>query len=208
MDGDSPDLQKMVELCKKHQAYLIVDEAHALGVLGGGGLGIVQDLQLEKDVFIRILTFGKGLGCHGAVVLGSYQLQQYLINFSRSFIYTTGLPPHSIATIKMAYQYLVSKKGINRREKLKENIAHFSTEVKRNNLSFLPSDSAIQCCVISGNDKVKNIAKQLKEEGFYVKPILSPTVPKGKERLRFCLHSTNTLLEITQVLNRLSTFVV
>lgn len=200
MDGDSPDLVTMVTLINKYKAYLVVDEAHALGVFGKNGEGLVQQLHLENDVFARIVTFGKALGCHGAVILGSTQLSQYLVNFSRSFIYTTGLSPHSVATIITGYQFL---KTI-RIEKLHKNIQFFTTEVKRLNLNFIESHSAIHCCVISGNKKTKSVAEKLQQNGFDVKPILSPTVSEGKERLRFCIHSYNSFSEITRVLEILT----
>ncbi len=200
MDGDSPDLVKLSEICKKYNAFLIVDEAHALGVFGAG---LVQKLNLQNAIFARIITFGKALGCHGAAILGSKALQNYLINFARSFIYTTGLSPHSLATIKMAYKQQGSMLTCQK-NKLQKNIHHFLEEVKRLNLSFIPSCSAIHCCVISGSEKVKAIAKKLQEKGFEVKAILSPTVPKNKERLRFCLHSYNSKREISEVLELLS----
>lgn len=207
MDGDMPNLLELVNLCEKYKAYLIVDEAHALGVLGNKGLGLVQDLQLENKVFARIITFGKALGCHGAVVLGSKTLIQFLVNFSRSFIYTTALPPHALATIKIAYDYMLSVKGKDLQKDLHENISYFLSETKRLEIRFIPSKTAIHCCVISGNTKTRDNAKKLQDFGFDVKPILSPTVPEGKERLRFCLHSFNSKKEITQVLEKLSTFV-
>ena len=202
MDGDSPDLKSIAEICKKYNAFFIVDEAHALGVFGNG---LIQKNNLEKDVFARIITFGKALGCHGAVILGSTELKQYLVNFARSFIYTTGLSPHSLATIKFAYQELLESKSKTR---LQENIYFFKQEINRLGLNFIESNSAIHCCVISGNDKVKEVATQLKEKGFDVKPILSPTVTENQERLRFCLHSYNSKKEITNVLEQLATFVL
>ncbi|TVZ58108.1 8-amino-7-oxononanoate synthase [Flavobacteriaceae bacterium MAR_2010_105] len=206
MDGDSPDLVALSQLSLKHHALLILDEAHAVGVLGKHGKGLVDQLQLQDTVFARLITFGKGLGCHGAAILGSKGLKEYLVNFARSFIYTTALPPHSIATIIMAYGELKVTKSI---EKLHKNIQLFKSEIKSNNLEshFIESDSAIQCCIIEGNDNVGSISKQLQKQGFDVKAILSPTVPKGKERLRFCLHSYNSADEITQVLKLLATFV-
>ncbi|TYP99998.1 8-amino-7-oxononanoate synthase [Tenacibaculum adriaticum] len=205
MDGDTPDLIKINNICKKHNALLIIDEAHALGVFGLNGCGLSQHLNLEKDIFARIVTFGKGLGCHGAVILGSEKLTQYLVNFARSFIYTTGLSPHSLATIKIAYEEL-NNSIIN---KLHQNIHHFKTEIKRLSLSerFIESNSAIHCCVISGNTRTQNIAEKLQQKGFDIKPILSPTVSEGKERLRFCLHSYNSTKEITNLLENLATFV-
>ncbi|MDO6812699.1 aminotransferase class I/II-fold pyridoxal phosphate-dependent enzyme [Tenacibaculum soleae] len=204
MDGDSPDLINLVAICKKNNAYLIVDEAHALGVFN---FGLIQELNLQTDVFARIVTFGKAFGCHGAAILGSKELQQYLINFARSFIYTTGLSPHALATIKCVYTEFRGSTGIEKFKKLQQNILHFTSEVKRLNLNFIISNSAIHCCIISGNKNVKLIAKQLSEKGFNVKPILSPTVKKGEERLRFCLHSYNSRQEITNILEHLAIFV-
>lgn len=207
MDGDSPNLEELVTVSNKYNCYLVVDEAHALGVFGEKGEGLVQMLGLQDQVFARIMTFGKGLGCHGAAIVGSQELKDYLVNFARSFIYTTGLSPHSVATILIAYQHLESEKQtIN---KLRENIIHFNQ--KKNLLGLKPmfvrSKSSIQSAIIPGNQNVKSIAKQIQEKGFDVKAILSPTVPEGQERLRFCIHSFNSKEEISEVLGLLSTFV-
>lgn len=213
MDGDSPDLRALAGLCKKYSALLVVDEAHAIGVLGKQGLGLIQDLNQESLVFARIVTFGKALGCHGAAILGSKSLKLYLVNFSRSFIYTTALPPHSLATIKCAYDQLVisanSEPSHNAIWLLNRSIQLFKAGILENKLQsiFIDSNSAIQCCIIPGNERVKSIATKLQELGFNVMPILSPTVPENHERLRFCLHSYNTQHEISEVLKELATFV-
>ena len=207
MDGDTPNLEELAQLSEKYKCHLVIDEAHALGVFGDKGEGLVQNLQLQDQVFARIMTFGKGLGCHGAAILGGQELKDYLVNFARSFIYTTGLSPHSVATILVGYQHLESEKQtIN---KLLENIIHFNQEKNILGLKpmFVRSKSAIQSAIIPGNQKVKSIASQLQEKGYDVKAILSPTVPEGQERLRFCLHSFNTKEEISEVLRLLSTFV-
>ena len=224
MDGDSPDLAAMAEICKKYNAFFVVDEAHAVGVFGGG---LVQKKQLQEAVFARIVTFGKAMGCHGAVILGSTELKEYLVNFARSFIYTTALSPHSLATIRFAYDELLKVSSNAEldlashlnfpQKKLRSVIQYFLSEVKRigfpvfpsgemseRQWGFIVSNSAIHCCVISGNQNVKEISQQLQQKGFDVKAVLSPTVPKGKERLRFCLHSYNSKEEITQVLDLLS----
>lgn len=207
MDGDAPNLEELTKLTEKHHCYLILDEAHALGVFGDKGEGLAQSLHLQNKVFARIMTFGKGLGCHGAAILGSHELKSYLVNFARSFIYTTALSPHSVATILIAYQQLEKEKEAL--QKLKSNIIYFNQQKMLLGLKplFVYSKSAIQCAIIAGNPNVKKIAKQLQENGFDVKPILSPTVPEGQERLRFCLHSYNTKKEILEVLQLLSTFV-
>ncbi|WP_406685458.1 pyridoxal phosphate-dependent aminotransferase family protein [Seonamhaeicola sp. MEBiC1930] len=206
MDGDSPDLKILSELCKKYKAYLVIDEAHAVGVFGNRGEGLIQDLNLEDEVFARLVTFGKAMGCHGAAILGSEELKQYLVNFGRSFIYTTALTPHTLATIHAVYGELVAS---DERRKLFQNILYFKNGVLNNDLQelFIESNSAIHCCIVSGNDRVKHIASKLQEKGFDVKPILSPTVPESQERLRFCLHSYNSEEEIAEVLQTLATFV-
>lgn len=206
MDGDSPDLKGIISICNQYHSYLVVDEAHATGVFGKSGSGLLQERGVENEVFARIQTFGKALGCHGAIVLGSEQLRSYLINFARSFIYTTGLPPHALATIQASYNELLITKEI---QKLHQNIMLFNQKLQETNLDhlFIKSSSAIHCCVLSGNQKVKRIASELQKEGYDVKPILSPTVPEGRERLRFCLHSYNTPEEISEVLQLLATFV-
>ncbi|MDG2433016.1 8-amino-7-oxononanoate synthase [Flavobacterium sp.] len=207
MDGDTPNLEELVNVCKKHNCYLVVDEAHALGVFGDKGEGLVQMLGLQEEVFARIMTFGKGLGCHGAAVLGSNELKQYLINFTRSFIYTTGLPPHSVATILTAYQFL--DQSSNSLGELRANIVHFNQQKMLLGLKpmFVQSRSAIQSAILPGNERVKRIAQQFQENGFDVKAILSPTVPEGQERLRFCIHSYNTKNQITELLRSLTAFV-
>jgi len=210
MDGDAPDLVAMAESCKKHNAFFVVDEAHAVGVFGGG---LVQKNNLQDAVFARIVTFGKAMGCHGAAILGSSELKEYVVNFARSFIYTTALSPHSLATIRFAYNELLNVSLSdtdenphcieNAQKRLKATIQHFKQEVKRLDLDFIHSESAIHCCIISGNSNVKEISNQLQQKGFNVKAVLFPTVPEGKERLRFCLHSYNTEQDITSVLETL-----
>lgn len=207
MDGDSPNMEELVFVSEKYGCYLVVDEAHSLGVFGENGEGLVQMLGLQDQVFARIMTFGKGLGCHGAAIVGNQELAAYLVNFARSFIYTTGLSPHSVATILVGYQHLQSEKQTI--EQLRDNIVHFNQEKNLLGLKpmFVRSKSAIQSAIIPGNQNVKSIANQIQEKGFDVKAILSPTVPEGQERLRFCLHSFNTKEEISEVLSLLSTFV-
>lgn len=204
MDGDSPALLEIAKICEQQNCFLVIDEAHALGVIGQNGAGLVQDLQLEAKIFARIMTFGKGLGCHGAAILGSSDLRDYLVNFARSFIYTTGLSPHSVATILVAYQHLEEANKCTAR--LRNNIVFFNQQKSILGLKplFVRSKSAIQSAIFSGNNNVKNIAEMLKKNGFDVKPILSPTVPAGQERLRFCLHEYNTFIEIENVLKLLS----
>ena len=205
MDGDQPDIHRLIKLCQKQNAFLIIDEAHAIGVTGNNDLGLIESDEITSQIFARIITFGKAIGAHGAAILGSSDLKNYLINFAKSFIYTTSLPPPSLANILVAHQFL---KNCDEQQKLSSNIQFFKqklTELKLDS-KFIQSDSAIHCCIIPNNDHVKNVSSKLQEKGFDVRPILSPTVTKGKERLRFCLHSYNSKEEISEVLSVLATF--
>ena len=138
------------------------------------------------------------------MILGSTELKSYLVNFARSLIYTTGLSPHAVATIQMAYQNLAENNDV--RDHLRNNINIFNQQKQLLGLKplFVRSKSAIQCAVVQGNEKVKNIAADMQKQGFNVKAILSPTVPEGQERLRICLHNYNTESEITALLKALS----
>lgn len=206
MDGDQAPLKKISDYCLDNNIYFIVDEAHATGIYGKKGNGLVVELGLEQNVFARIYTFGKAMGCQGAVVVGSQELRSFLINFARSFIYTTAMSMHNLLTLKYAFEELeVTKES----EKLQKNISLFKEKIKSENLEylFLPSDSAIQSCIIPDNKNVRAIAEMFNANSFNVKAILSPTVSSGKERLRFCIHSYNSAEQIQRVLNLLSTFV-
>ncbi|CAM4127541.1 pyridoxal phosphate-dependent aminotransferase family protein [Zobellia roscoffensis] len=201
MDGDTPDLKALAEICESQNCRLVIDEAHAVGVFGKHGEGLVQELNIQDKVFARLVTFGKGIGCHGAAILGNIDLKSYLVNFARSFIYTTGLPPHSVASVLSAYNYLESQ--VDEVEVLKRNISYFNRKLVDLSLSssFIPSNSTIHCCLVSGNERVRVMGKLIQEKGFDVRPIQSPTVPEGQERLRICLHSFNMKQEIDNLLN-------
>jgi 8-amino-7-oxononanoate synthase len=191
MDGDMAPLQDIARLCETYNARLIVDEAHATGVFGSHGEGLVCQLGLQDKVFARTHTFGKALGCHGAAIAGSDLLKQYLINFARSFIYTTALPGHSVQAIALAYQYLSSADFTNRQ--LHELISYFREQIKApGTAGWKESTSAIQAIVIGDNEHSKLLASKLQQAGLQVNPILHPTVPLGMERLRICLHTFNT----------------
>lgn len=201
MDGDFSPLKEIVDLCEKYKAALIVDEAHATGVVGGRGAGLVQKLNLEDKCFARIHTFGKACGAHGAIILGSAKLKKYLINFCRQFIYTTALPPSVVEGIFISYKIFPDL------EKERENInqlIHIFQEAD-SKYTILPSDTPIQIVIIPGNNKVKKMAETLQEKDFDIRPILYPTVPKEQERLRIVLHAFNTVEEVQSVVKILST---
>jgi 8-amino-7-oxononanoate synthase len=195
MDGDLASLKELSSFCEEKNANLIVDEAHATGVFGPQGKGCVSENFLEKKVFARVHTYGKALGTHGAAVVGSKLLKDYLINFARSFIYTTALPNHSLIAIRCAYALLSESEEAN--QALHKNIKLFNKLIVGNGkTNIIESISPIQSIIIPGNKKVIELAKAIQKNGYDVRPIMSPTVPAGKERLRICIHSFNSDLEI------------
>ena len=206
MDGDQAPLAQIVELCEFHNAHLIVDEAHATGITTNGGKGVVPLLGLEERVFARVHTFGKALGVHGAIVLGAPLLRDFLINFSRSFIYTTALPLHSLVAISCSYELL--KKSQATIDRL-TGLIHYYNELicEHSKIDRIQSESAIQCVIVQGNSNVKRIANTFLSEKFDLRPILSPTVPKGKERLRICLHAFNSKEQVDLLIRILKTAV-
>jgi len=200
MDGDLAPLKRISELCETYKASMIVDEAHATGVIGERGEGLVQLLGLEKKCFSRVHTFGKALGTHGAIVLGSQTLRDYCINFSRAFVYTTALPESAIASILESYKIfpILDKE----RKQLKELIDCFQSS--STGFTKLKSQTPIQVIIIPGNAEVKKIAIRLQEAGLDIRPILYPTVPAGAERLRITLHAFNQVTELDKLFSLIS----
>ena len=206
MDGDLCPLKEMVSLCEKYNAHLVIDEAHATGVIGEKGEGLVQMLGLQDKIFARIHTFGKACGSHGAVVLGSRPLRDYLVNFARSFIYSTALPEQTVAHIKESYELFPGM--TDERQHLKKLVNNFQHSTLHSgqqvfNNQFPASDTPIQGLIIPGNEKVKQVAEHLQNLNLDVRAILYPTVPKGKERLRIVLHAFNSFEELELLLNSL-----
>ncbi|HEU5292842.1 MAG TPA: pyridoxal phosphate-dependent aminotransferase family protein [Cyclobacteriaceae bacterium] len=204
MDGDVCPLQELVTLAEKYSATIILDEAHSTGVVGKDGAGLAVSLGIETKIPIRIYTFGKAMGVHGACVAGSNNLIDYLINFSRTFIFTTALSPHSIASIDCAFEYLAI--NLNKQQHLNDRVRHFIEISDSLKIQKLRSNTQIQGVVIPGNERIRKVAQELQSNGFDVRPILSPTVAQGSERLRICLHTFNSLEEITQLVQQLSKF--
>lgn len=195
MDGDIAPLLKINELCREFDALLIVDEAHSGGIFGKEGKGLCDELGISDSVFIRLFTFGKAYGAHGAVVCCSAEVKQFLINFARSFIYTTALP--EAMYLHLLHQIEQSKPEVLR-EQLQENITHFTKSIQS---ALSAPDSPIQVVEFSDLEECKLKASQLQESGFAVKAILPPTVPAGSQRLRICIHAFNTKEEIDRLLS-------
>lgn len=200
MDGDIAPLPEIIGLCKQYEAYLIVDEAHSTGIYGNSGEGYCIAQNVHQDIFARIYTFGKAIGGHGACVAGSKILIDYLINFSRAFIYTTALPLHSYVHIRKAFEYIAE--NLHLQEDLHPKITFFRTALQNlshTSIQLKESYTPIQILKIGGNERTKLFAKKLQEAGFDVRPVLSPTVKAGEEIIRICLHAFNSEKEIAEL---------
>lgn len=206
MDGDMAPLVEIANLCERYNANLIVDEAHATGIVGEKGEGLVQLLNLQKKCFARIHTFGKACGAHGAIVLGSETLKNYLINFSRPFIYTTALPETSVEAIRASYKIFPTLN--NERVHLNKLVAHFQEALSNHQpstINYQPSNhqlskTPIQIIIIPGNKEAKAMSEKLQQNNLDVRAILYPTVPKGSERLRIVMHTFNTVEDVNKLL--------
>ena len=203
MDGDQSPLAAIIGICEKHNAYLVVDEAHPTGTYGPAGAGLMVEKGWADKAFIRIHTFGKAMGVHGACVVASATIKDFLINFARPFIYTTALPLHSLVSIDSAFAYLEGHPQLQQQVAAKVDLfieSFQSLDLPAQGISRTESSSSIQALIFPGNEKVKKVADTLHQLGFDIRPILSPTVKAGEERLRICIHTYNTSEEIGRLL--------
>jgi 8-amino-7-oxononanoate synthase len=196
MDGDQAPLAELMALREKYQFELIVDEAHAGGLYGSKGAGLGASF---PEIFARVVTFGKSWGNAGAVVLGSAILKQYLINFARPFIYSTAPTPEHVHHLLTAMPFV--QQADEARVRLKNNIALFRKTI--NATSWGTSETAIQTFFVAGNEAVRAAAKSAQDAGYAVKPIVYPTVPKGKERIRITLGSQTKESDIVGLIQTL-----
>lgn len=189
MHGDRSPLEQILAIAKINNAKVIVDEAHAGGIMGGGGLGLALRHHDHTALLARVVTFGKGFGAHGAAVLSSKQLIDFLINFSHAFIYTTALPPESYERMQQMVQSSLEADKL--REQLIANIATWCRY-------FEGSHGPIQ--LIRGEGKrLAQLAEQAQKEGFAIKAVRYPTVKKEDECLRICLHATHKQEEVERL---------
>ncbi len=187
MDGDIADIERLVQIKKKYNAVLIIDEAHSFGVFGQKGCGVAENVD---GVDLIVATFGKALASYGAFVVGNKVLIEYLINKARSFIFSTNIPPVNAMWSLWLLQNKLPEMG-QERQNLLSLAAFLRCELQENGLDTL-GESQIVPIIIGDNEKTVKIAEKLKSEGFWVLPIRPPTVPLGESRLRISL---NTLMD-------------
>lgn len=202
MDGDRVPLLELVELKERYGAILVVDEAHATGVFGKTGAGVVEEEDMVDHIDIIMGTFSKALGGYGAYVASSKKMIDYLINTARSFIYSTALPPSVIGGGLAALKLV--KTEPYRRTTLLENTRYFRDLLREGGVETLGS-SQIVPVIIGGNEAACKTARILEKGAIFAPPIRPPTVPQGEARIRFSLtyhHSKETLKRVAEVLKR------
>jgi 8-amino-7-oxononanoate synthase len=202
MDGDCADLTGLSDLAKQHDAWLMVDDAHGLGVLGDMGAGLCEQENLkQEDVHVLMGTLGKGLGTAGAFVAGSKELIEYLTNFARPYIYTTAMPSAIAAATLTSLEIVKSEP--QRREHLQKLIQLFRTGAKNLGLNLMDSNTPIQPILIGEANEAIKLTEQLKRQGILVTAIRPPTVPQGTARLRVTLSAAHSESQVLQLLDAL-----
>jgi len=202
MDGDRSPLKEIVTLKEKYNCKLMVDEAHATGIFGENGSGMVAEENLAEKVDLIMGTFSKALGSFGAYIACSKKIKEYLVNTCRSFIYSTALPPAVIAA-NIAALELLEKEPL-RRKALLENAAFLRGELQSRGYR-IKGDSQIVPLIIGDNQKLIALSRHLRNNGFWALPIRPPTVPAGQSRLRFSLtyhHDKKILTELTEQITK------
>ena len=204
MDGDIAPIEALASQCKQHQAWLMVDDAHGFGVLGQQGKGSLEHSNVAVDqVPIYMATLGKAAGTAGAFVAGSEDLIEYLIQYARTYVYTTAMPP-ALAEATRASLNII-KKGNGRREQLQQLIHRFRSGAQQLGLQLVDSDTPIQPVMIGDSLKASRISEQLLDKGFLISAIRPPTVPDGRARLRITLSASHEENHIDQLLDALET---
>ena len=200
MDGDSPDLNGMLALCRRYQAPLLIDDAHGLGLLGPEGKGTVAAQGIKPaDIFCTMANFGKALGVGGAFIAAGKTVVDYIEQFGRHYIYSTALPPALCAAVVKSIELCRADNW--RRDKLHSNIAQF--RALASDLPLLDSQHAIQGLVLGSSERALSVSQALKQAGIWLTAIRPPTVPQGSARLRITLSTQHTGQDIHQLVQQL-----
>ncbi len=209
MDGDLAPLREMVELKNRHGAWLMLDEAHALGVLGPSRRGLAEQLGVADQVDIYLGTLGKAAGAAGGFVAGSRRLVDYLVNRARSFIFSTAPVPAAAAAAEAGIRLIAGDEGARRNARLWHNVRGLADEMKARDLAANAPASAIVPLVVGDEATAVNLSARLREHGIFVPAIRFPTVARGAARLRLTAtadHEPTELRNFVDVLRHLTDF--
>ncbi len=191
MDGDIAPLAELLALCKHHQAWLVVDDAHGFGLLGAGGRGVLHMLGLSSPQLVYIGTLGKAAGVAGAFVAAHRDVIEWLVQRARPYIYTTAAPPAVAHALLTSLAIIDSSEGDAMRARLQDNISLLRQSLHLRRWSLLPSSTSIQPVVIGPNDETVATGAALLSRGFWVGAIRPPTVSAGSARLRITLSAAH-----------------
>ena len=203
MDGDCSPLSEISKLCRQHNALLVVDDAHGVGVLGKNGAGLVEEMNLEKKVDLLIGTFGKSFGAAGAFIVGNETIIEVFIQKARTYIYTTALLPSLAATITHTLKMI--KESDSLRLHIRELVAHYKKLSKNAEIYTSKFDNHIQPLVVGGANEAVQLSKALYKKNILVPAIRPPTVPKDTSRLRISITAAHTKKDISMLVKTIST---
>jgi 7-keto-8-aminopelargonate synthetase-like enzyme len=207
MDGDRAPLRELVELKKRFGASLLLDEAHAIGVVGPHGRGLAAELGLEGQIDVQMGTLSKSLGVSGGYICGSRNLIDWLINRARSFIFSTAPPPALAAAATTAIRFMATPEGEERRKTLWRRILQLRKKLPEGDPSFGKPSAAIIPWMIGHEHRALDLANALQQEGLFVPAIRYPTVARGAARLRVTVsaaHSEAQIDSLGEAIRRLS----
>lgn len=202
MDGDSAPLAEIAAATRAADGWVMVDDAHGIGVCGQEGRGSCSQQQVKPDLLV--VTFGKAFGLSGAAVLCSEATADYLLQFARHLIYSTSMPPAQAVALSQALALIRSEEGDTRRETLRSHIARFRHGAEQLGMTLTASQSAIQPVIVGENERALRLAHHLREQGLWLTAIRPPTVPTGTARLRVTLtaaHQPEDIDKLVEVLN-------
>jgi 7-keto-8-aminopelargonate synthetase-like enzyme len=199
MDGDVTPLGDICELAERYDAMVMVDEAHATGVIGSRGAGLVDALGLRDRVAVQMGTLGKSLGTFGAYVAGSSTLIEYLLNYARTFIYTTALPPPVVAAASAALRIVEAEP--ERRERLRQHAARLKAGLSALGLHVPESSGHIMPVMVGEAAATMRMSQALFEHGVLAQGIRPPTVPEGTARIRVTVMATHSEADIDEAID-------
>ena len=202
MDGDLADVPALLALCERYEAWLVLDDAHGIGVVGASGHGILEHFAVRSPRIVYMATLGKALGGYGAFVAGEREVVEWLLQRARTYIYSTALPPMAAAVAIRAMDIVDSDPALLGR--LRERIAHFRESCASRGISLGASHTAIHPIVIGAPDRAVAVSRELAGRGFLVPAIRPPSVPAGTSRLRVSLSAAHGERDVEALVNALA----
>jgi 8-amino-7-oxononanoate synthase len=204
MDGDLAPLPRMLELCERYGAWLVVDDAHGFGVLGAGGRGALEHFGLRSPYLVYMGTLGKAAGVSGAFVAAHATVIDWLVQRARSYVYTTAAAPALAHALLASIALIGGEEGVLRRQRLQALIGQLRGQLRLKRWRLLPSHTAIQPVLIGGNDEAMRAAAALHEQGLWIPAIRPPTVPPDTARLRVTLSAAHAPQDVTRLADALN----